>query len=253
MSDIYTRFASEDVKSRPGCMSYSVLIFSTLFTLFGIVIVVLDILSTDAEIISVCPSCMSIKNIGYITGTSVALAGLLGVAASLSRHKCLAIPFAILILVLGLACLALGIFVVLLQVGELTASKLTPMWESAVRSQPNAICDIQSRLGCSGFNYGCCYTNETAIPHGIASAFCFITTANGSTYSANGSAVTWPKEICVPSCTVTANQTTPCDDALENEIKKYTVPITAIVFSMGVVFIVTTVMSILMTRKTQKD
>jgi hypothetical protein len=252
-SEIYSRVDGGGRKTpNHGVLSCSVMVFSLLIAFGGVGIIILGYLEKSKKLLPLCPSCDDVVLGLYITGAIVLAIGVLGITAAVARIKCLAIPYTILIVLVGLVFLAGGIVCVLIRTDAGTLD-LSTLWEKTVESTPTFICEVEGNLQCSGFSRGCCKTNFTALDPYVPFAnlsYCFLTLSNG-TFSAVNAAytpVTWPTSDCVMGCR-NNNFTTQCDAAIREEIKEHIVPIAASMLPFGVLSVVMGVFSLCMTRK----
>lgn len=257
-------YSSERRKPKADCScgSCTVMVFSIILFLIGLGIIVFGAVEKKQKLLPLCPNCDDVITGMYIAGGAVMFVSLFGIAAARLRHKCMAVPFTFFIVILGLGFIAVGVAAIIFKSG-VKSFNLEPLWHDAVRDDPDFICSIQTNLKCSGFDH-CCYTNSsgsslvnqsaayavllrdddssptTPVLGGNASAFCYITSSNG----------TIPETAvrqCVTSCSSNTFTKT-CDAALRDELEQHMVPFIAAVFPAGLFMFIMAVVSIKMTN-----
>ncbi|CUG92187.1 tetraspannin-like protein, putative [Bodo saltans] len=252
-SEIYSRVDGGDRKTpNHGVLSCSVMVFSLLIAFAGVGIIILGYLEKAKHLLPLCPNCDDVVLGLYIAGGIVLAIGVLGITAAVARIRCLAIPYTILIVLVGLVFLAGGVVCVLIRTDTGTLD-LSTLWTKSVESAPTFICEVEGNLQCSGFSSGCCKTNYTALDPYIPFAnlsYCFLTLPNGTFTKVDASytPVTWPSSDCVMGCS-NNNFTNQCDEAIRQEIKDHIIPIAASLLPFGILSVIMGVFSLCMTRK----
>lgn len=253
----YQNANDKDTKASFGCMSLCVLIFSILIMLGGIALIVIGALQKKDNIIPLCPNCEQVEIGLYATGGIIVFIGLLGFLAALCRVKALAVPFMIFIFLFGLVFLGGGVFCIIMRENPDTVN-LLGLWKSTVQSSPQFACNLQQELGCSGFQSGCCSTNQTSVDGWTPSmlnmsSFCYINGNNGTAYDVLNRSIqlAWPAAVCPVGCPT--NFTTMCDVAIRNEIQTHLIPILVVLIGLGVLSIVMGILSLCMTSSKKRS
>lgn len=251
-SEVYSRLDGGSRRHpNHGCLSCSVLLYSILLSFAGIAVIVVAYLQKKIRLLPLCPNCSDLEVGLYTTGGLITAIGILGIASAVVRMKCLAIPFTIVIIFIGLVFLAGGVVCIVMR-ANLKDIDLLPLWKSTLQSTPTFICDVEGNLKCSGFSVGCCLTNYTPVDFNVPLAnlsYCYINSANGTFLSADTlQVITWPGDVCDLGC-VNNNFTTMCDVAIRSEIQSNFIPIVASMIPFGVLSFVVGVFAICMTRK----
>jgi hypothetical protein len=264
---------------RNRCSRLVVYIFSAIIFIVGIGLMVGGGLQKkNGGVLPICPNCEKIITALFAIGGVILVFGILGVYAAHSRNSCIAAIFIITLLLLAIIFLGAGIGFLVVQGG----SHLEQLWQGAVKNEPDAICQLQDRLGCSGFDF-CCYNSSdnssttTSAPNnfvfvdmelGSGSAGNTSSTTTSTTTTVGTTTATGPtsstiapapsttttsttlappvaqcnsltsasdvKDFCVPTCFKNA---APCGQILKDDLKKLTVPVSAVFFPLGVLSI----------------
>jgi len=252
-SEVYQQIdGGERRDPKHGCLSCSVLVYAILLAFGGIALIIVSYLQSKLHLLPLCPDCDAVQLGLYVAGGVVLAIGILGIASAVARIKCLAIPFTIIIVLIGLAFLAIGVVCIIWR-SSLDTIDLLPLWTSTLHSSPDFLCDVQSQLTCSGFSDGCCVTNYTSVDLSDAllnASYCYLTMGNGVYWSSSTlTAVTWPTDVCDFSCN-SNNYTTMCDVQIRSKISSNFIPIVASIMPFGLISVVIGVFAICMTRRT---
>lgn len=181
----HQRYPEGNRKRTPfGFMSCFVLFVAVLLLLGGVALIVIGFLQRDHKIIPLCPHCTEVQIGACTAGGMFALFGIVGFIASLLRLRVVAVPFMLTALLCGLLLLGGGVFCLVLRLNP-DVIDLLDVWEQAVQSSPEFVCHMQQELlGCSGFQLGCCATNQSSVQGTSSStlikSFCYIN--NGNSY-----------------------------------------------------------------------
>ena len=143
---------------RNNCSRIIVFIFSTILALVGIGLMVgAGLEKKNGGLLPICPNCDQIITALFAIGGIVLAFGLLGFFAASSRSSFVSCVFIFVLVLLCLLFLGTGIGFIVIQGG----SHLDDMWTSAVKHDPDAVCNVQKNLKCSGFNF-CCFDANTS-------------------------------------------------------------------------------------------
>jgi len=272
-SNVYSRYDPDDYegngrRNKWTCASVYVAVMSVLLLLIGMGMFALGIVEEHhKQILPLCPGChMFITGI-YIAGACLVLMSIMGFMSAKTRFGCLSIPFAVLMILMGLAFLIIGIAAVLYGTGTRNLD-IEKLWTNAVENDPHFICSLQSDLKCSGYGQFCCFSNSSVVPNSDGSESSSGASASGNqlleadieatdaagktaeycwTLDAQGNVPAGVLTHCSPDCAFSNGYSTPCDSALQDKIKQYLVPIAGSVFPLGILMFLTGIASIKMT------
>jgi hypothetical protein len=229
----YSRVVTDDAPVYGNkCSRICVMILAGLFAAAGTGIAILGRIELDHKVLPVCPDCANFATAMYITGGSVAFFGLIGIAAAVTRLKPLAFFYAFLLFLLAVLCFACGVAIVVFELG-LKKSEVRRVWVQEVSDERRLVCDLQSRLQCSGFD-ACCGVIDVNAPIAPSNTFCNLT---AHAYL----------EQCDDACTDTNQQNRePCDARVTDLIKSHFKPLIGTAFGLTVVLFAGVVMSVRM-------
>lgn len=240
--------SDSDRRPASSWLSRFVFGFSVLLILAGLALIIIAIVAkTKRDFLPLCPNCSMFITSIAVFGVVLFLVGALGVAAALIRKRVLAIPYMILMILMGLGCAALAIGVLVFQ-NAVSVTELEPLWKNAVQNDQSVICDLQSELRCSGFGpRQCCNqapansTPPNALQNSTNSSFCYwkVTHSNGTAGYVDplGISVLWPPLVCAPQCIETNAYSTPCDDSLQRLIKDHLYPMIGTLFPLAILLL----------------
>eukprot|EP00455_Lapot_gusevi_P041838 TRINITY_DN4897_c0_g1_i2.p1 TRINITY_DN4897_c0_g1~~TRINITY_DN4897_c0_g1_i2.p1 ORF type:complete len:192 (-),score=13.52 TRINITY_DN4897_c0_g1_i2:1-576(-) len=151
---------------------------------------------------------------------------------------------------LGCLLMALFVFVLVYRLNP-NLNGFEEMWRSAVSNDETLICTVQNNLDCSGFRYGCCHTNTSALANDsliwdastyanpAAGGYCYVSySINSSTVALIGGVptfVSWPKGVCAARCPATSAQTTLCSAELEKRLDQCAAGVLGVLMSLVVI------------------
>jgi hypothetical protein len=220
--------------------------------LLGALFIILGALEEYHPIVRVCPKCHEIIIAFEVSGSITVLLSVVGALCAVFRLRKVVVGFFGVMMLLGGSLLALFVFVLVYRLNP-NLNGFEEMWRSAVRNDQELICTVQNNLDCSGFRYGCCHTNTTALVNdsliwdastyasAAAGGYCYVSYAiNASTVAlVNGvpAFVGWPSEVCVPSCPASSAQTTLCSAELERRLDQYAAGVLGVLLSLVVIVV----------------
>lgn len=230
------------------CSRYIVIIFGVVLMLVGGGVIAVARIQKERKVLPVCPDCNTIITIMYIFGGALILVALLGLAAAVTRVKCLAYFFSMIMLSVALGCMGAGFAVVAIDVGlNKDQTELAKLWTDTIKDEPQAICDLQSALECSGFTQCCGTVNIADATIEQREKYYPISNVSLSTCNVNGTAA-YAQE-CASQCDTNSKYTETCHDKVVDELHKYFKPLLGVCFGLALILFITAIASCRMTTK----
>lgn len=225
--------ADQRPQYKNSCARVGVLIFNGILLLAGIGLCILARVEKDKKVLPLCPHCSELMTVMYIFGGALIVFALIGILSAVSRFKPLAFIYALLVLLLAIACIAAGFAVVVFETG-MKETEVEKLWKDAVDDQESFICTLQDRLQCSGFNK-CCQV----VPG----------TANVSSFNCNATVGEYVSQCDVRCSTSNDQYTEPCNNKVEDEVKAHFKPLIGVTFALGFILILVAVAAVRMTLR----
>eukprot|EP01013_Petalomonas_cantuscygni_P025123 TRINITY_DN46976_c0_g1_i1.p1 TRINITY_DN46976_c0_g1~~TRINITY_DN46976_c0_g1_i1.p1 ORF type:complete len:1017 (-),score=247.70 TRINITY_DN46976_c0_g1_i1:238-3288(-) len=146
----------------------------------------------------------------------------LGVAAVVSKRRFLLLLCAVVLLcMVAVNVIGLYYFITMDSTFLRIDDGLDKVWRRAVRDSPEAVCNFQSKLRCSGFKAGC----NTFFSLGSGSTNTSVPAPVGN---ASGSVGSQYPDFCAAQCTVSNLNRDPCFLILESKLKEYNTYVKAV-------------------------
>jgi hypothetical protein len=229
----YTDASGGQLEYKNKCSRIIVIVFSVFLLLAGIGLCIVGRVEKDHKILPLCPKCDQFIMAMYIFGGVLIAFGFVGLVSAVTRLKCAAFLYAVVMVLLAIAMFGAGVAVVVFDTG-LRESEVEDLWRDAISDHESFVCDIQDRLQCSGF-YKCCQVLPT----------------NASSPNCNATAMQL-KLDCDSSCVNSnANYTEPCKNKVEAEVKSHFKPLIGVTFGLGFLMIIIAVAAVRMTLRSR--
>lgn len=227
------------------CARIIVVIWAIVLIIVGLALAITGGVEKSKGLLPICPKCDQVIAMLIGIGVVIIIFGSIGAWAAISRNRCITGIFGVMLVILTIIFLGLGIGVALIN----SSTHLGNFWKWNVQNDPEAICQVQAKMSCSGYSACCFFDNASSSnANDTTTAVAVATTTDASATTSTSAAAATPgaactmvakgsqaetdlKDWCAPSCYSNAP---PCEAQINQQFKELMAPGLVLFFSLFV-------------------